>query len=467
MQVFLENNFIFAPDYLNHKIQFMLRSVVFISSLLCLVYACSNNLSTIGQEVISNNNYIGEESFTLTQISTIKADSFITSSGLYSSDYISRLVIGKYNDEYSGETVAIPAFQVAPSNVLSLPNSAILDSITLQFAYAGNMWGDTLYDVRMQKFHLYQLEELPELDYDNNGYFYNNQPVNLGKLIATTQFYPLTASMAKAYFRIDQEIGEDLFDRMMYRRDKDDDIYDVGGSGSATFYKFLDYFKGLAIVPDEDNNCLMTIHALSDSLYMQFHYSANGVSNTLRFPLSQREYQYNQILNTPIEKFETLTDQEQEVTFEEAEIAFTQGLCGYMTKLTLPTAPLYNKYMTIVKAQLEIKPSYMNNNPVAPPNTINVYTTNELNEFMGILYNNSSSAVTGRLVKNELNTNDTRYIFDMTEYYQNLSAAPPTGKGQQVLLSIPNDGYSSSGISFDQMVILEEPILRVYYAKYK
>ena len=211
----------------------------------------------------------------------------------------------------------------------------------------------------------------------------------------------------------------------------------------------------------------MTINAESDSLYMQFHYSVNGTSSTLRFPLSQREYQYNRIVNTPTKTFESLTDQEREVTFEEAKIAFTQGMCGYMIKLTLPEAPRYDKYMTIIKAQLELKPDFMYNNPIALPNTINVYTTNELNEFTGLLYNSSSTAVTGTLVKNEQNTEDTRYIFDVTEYYQNLSAAPPVGKGQQILLSIPNDGYSSEGISFDQMVVLEEPVLRVYYAKYK
>ena len=71
------------------------------------------------------------------------------------------------------------------------------------------------------------------------------------------------------------------------------------------------------------------------------------------------------------------------------------------------------------------------------------------------------------MVENDLNTDDTRYIFDMTEYYQALSARPPLEEGQQILLSVPNDGYSSKGISFNQMVVREEPILRIYYAKYK
>lgn len=445
----------------------MSRIIVFLTGLLCVVYACKNDLSTIGQEVINNNNYIGEESYAVSYTATIKADSFITSSGLYSSDYSDRLVMGRYSDKYSGLTTAIPCFQVAPAGIPTIAHNAVLDSITLNFQYGGNMWGDTLYQVKPQTFHLYQLKEFPELNYDNDCYFYNNHPVDTAKRIATCTFYPLLTSMAKAYFKVDQALGEDLFQRMIYRRDKAEDIYNSEPSGIYQYYNFLKYFKGLAIVPDKSNNCLMTILATSDSLYLEFHYSSAGISNTLRFPLSQREFQYNQILNYPTPEFATLTNQKQSVPFKEVKLALTQGLCGYMTKMTLPTAPLYDKYMTIVKAQLEIKPEFMYNNPIAPPSTITVYTTNDLNELKGLLYNNSKTPVTGVLVENDLNTDDTRYIFDMTEYYQALSARPPLEEGQQILLSVPNDGYSSKGISFNQMVVREEPILRIYYAKYK
>lgn len=465
MREFLENNFIFAPDYKTELN--MLRIIVFLTGLLCMVYACNNDLSTIGQEVIDNNNYIGEESYDVTNTATIKADSFVTSCGLYASSYITRLVMGKYNDQYSGTTVAIPCFQIAPQSVPTISDNAVLDSVTLNFRYAGNMWGDTLYDVKQQKFFLYQLKEFPELNYDDDGFYYNTQPVDTNKVIATSTFYPLVTSMAKAHFKVDQALGEDLFERMQYRRDKDDDIYDSESSGIYSFYKFLQYFKGLAIVPDKDNDCLMTIHALSDSLYLEFHYSVSGTNSTLRFPLSQREFQYNRIVNQPIDKFASLTDQKQQVSFETAKMTFTQGLCGYMTKLTLPPAPLFGKYRTIIKAQLEIKPEFMYNNPIAPPKTISVYTTNDLNEFTGYLKNNSTTQITGILQENDQNTEDTRYIFDMTEYYQTLSSSPQTSDGQQILLSVPNDGFSDTGVSFDQMAMHEVPILRVYYAKYK
>lgn len=445
----------------------MLRIFVFIAGLLCLVYACDNDLSTIGQEVISNNNYIGEESIDVTYTATIKADSFITSCGEYSTSYINAMVMGRYVDKYSGITEAIPCFQIAPSYVPTLSDNTVLDSVTLEFRYAGKLWGDTLQNIKLQEFNLYQLKQCPELDYDDDTYFYNTQPVDLDSIIGTTRFYPLVDNLSKAYFKIDDTFGNDLFQRMIYRQDEANDIYNVSKAGNITYFNFFRYIKGLAIVPAPDNDFMMTIHALSDSLYLAFHYSVNGNSSILHFPLSLREYQFNRITNKPIAEFESLTNQKHSVSFDSVNISLTQGLAGYMTKLTLPPAPLYGRYTTIVKAQLEIKPEYMYNSPVALPSTVTVYTTNDLNEFTGYLSNNSSTYVTGTLVIDEQAPENTRYIFDMTEYYQTQSSRPPTGEGQQILLSVPNDGYSSSGISFDQMVVTEVPQVKFYYAKYK
>ena len=443
-----------------------------IIGLLCTLYACNNELTVIGQEIIGNDNHIGEKSIPVFA-ATVKADSFATSCGLYASSYIEKLVMGRYDDAYSGVTTAIPCFQIAPQNVPStLPENAVLDSVTFNFTYAGNMWGDTTYGVvKPQKYSLHQLKEFPELEDDidqSNTLFYNTKKVNIiDKPIATTSFYPLVENMAYAYFKVDQNLGETLFQQIIFRGNPDTDIYNPEAADNIPYYNFLHYFKGLAIVPDESNDCLMTIHALSDSLYLEFHYSIAGDEYSLKFPLAQREYQYNSIVNEPTATLETLTNPQNEVTFEEATFALTQGMCGYMTKLILPEAPGFDQYTTLIKAEIEIKPEFMNNNPVSPPQEISVYTTNDINELTGFLYNNGESLVSGRLVKNETATDKTRYIFDMTEYYQRVSAAPPTAERQQVLLSVPNDGYSSTGISFDQMVVRETPILRVQYAKYK
>lgn len=446
----------------------MLRISIFIIGLLLIIYSCNNDISSIGQELINNDNYIGEDNLAVNTLGTIRIDSFMTSTGFRPSGYtgyISKLVMGRYDDPiYSGTTTAIPCFQVIPVVPSSIPTTAVLDSLTLRFRYAGNMWGDTLYQLEAQTFRLFQLKTLPSFDYNDQGLFYNTTPIDLGDEISTTTFYPLTENMKLSYFKIDQELAEDLFDRMVYRRE--DDIY-MPTIGDFPYINFLNYFHGLAIVPDEQNNCLMSIHALSDSLYLQFHYTVNNTQKSIKFPLGQREYQFNQILTKPAPIFSELQNQRDEVSFDQTEVSIIQGLAGYMIKMNLPQPPGYPKYSTIIRAELELKPEIYEGIPIALPQTINVYTTNELNEFTGVLYDANNKAVTGNLRINSTNISESKYIFDLTEYYQKLSSQPGLVKDPQILLSVPNDGLTSSGVSFDRMVLPEKPTIKIYYANYK
>lgn len=432
----------------------------FIIGILLFIYSCNNDLKTIGQDMISNGNYIGEEDLNIQNIGTVRIDSFITSPGLYSSTTINQFIMGKYTDEYGGTTTAIPCFQVAPSYRPSISFNAVLDSLTLHFRYGGKIWGDTIYNINLQKYTLYQLKKLPELDYEDYGYFYNTSKVDYARPIGTTTFLPKVQNINRGYFKIEESLADSLFQKMIYR--DEDDIFSPTSS-SIPFLKFLIYFKGLAIVPDANNDCLMSISSLSDSLYMQFNYREGGNSKILKFPISQREYQYNNFTTERSNRFQPLTNQEQEVSFEDAKkIALTQGLSGYMVKMTLPPAPLYPTYTTIIKAELEIKPEYFKKNPISYAKQITVYTTDDLNRITGTLKNNSTTSVVGKLQANDQNTENTRYTFDVTEYYQNLSTSGPTTKGQQVLLSVPD-----LSLSYDYMIVREKPIVRIYYANYK
>lgn len=438
-----------------------------IIGILLLIYACNNDLKTIGQDMIDNGNYIGEDNLVVSRMSTIRIDSFATSSGIYSETSINEIIAGKYTDEYGGTTKAIPCFQISPTYRPSISIRAALDSVTLHIRYGGKIWGDTIFEPQLQGFDLYRLSSLPEFDYDDNGYFYNTTKVNLGEKIGTTEFLPKRANINKAYFRVDDELADTLFNKIKYR--EDDDIYEPNAT-STPFLKFLQYFKGLAIVPHEDNNCLISFSALADSLYLQFNYKEGGADRTLRFPLAQKEYQFNSFQTNRVEtgadnepRFEALNNQEDEVSFEKAKnIALAQGLSGYMIKLTLPNPLLYPSYTTIIKAQLEIKPEYFSNNPIPYAKQVIVYTTDDLNRITGYLQNSSTSNVIGTLQINDQNSNENRYIFDLTEYYQRVSSQPPLAKEQQILISIPN-----LSLSYDYMIAREMPIVKIYYANYK
>lgn len=80
-----------------------------------------------------------------------------------------------------------------------------------------------------------------------------------------------------------------------------------------------------------------------------------------------------------------------------------------------------------------------------------------------IVYNSTNNPIVGKYVVDSENIDNNRYIFDITDYYQNLvNTAPITGKEPQFLLTLPDMTNS-----FERVIIKEKPILRVYYASYK
>lgn len=434
---------------------------------LFLIYACNNDLKTIGQDMVVNGNYIEEMEIPVTSVATIRLDSFITSMGRYgnSSHVISKLIVGKYQDKKTppqgGITTATPCFQITPSSYPKIALNAVLDSTTFHIAYGGNMWGDTIFERKEQILRLYQLKKLPEFDYERGGYFYSNTPIVLDSCIGENKFIPTISGINNSYFRVDDSLAHDLFERIRYKRT--DDIYEVSNSSEYAFLKFLEYFKGLAIVPDENNTCLFSIKAQADSLYLQFNYREDATIKKLRFPLSQLNMQYNQFKTDRTgTEFESLKYDTCSVSLAKAEKALTQGLTGYMVKLQLPEVPKKQVYSTIIKAQMEVNVQYIEKLPLGFPPYISVYTTDELNRISGQLENNTNNPVTGLLQINPTNPNKSMFVFDMTEYYQRQSANAIAQKGQQVLLSVP---YMN--LSYDQLVITETPVVRFYYANYK
>ena len=76
--------------------------------------------------------------------------------------------------------------------------------------------------------------------------------------------------------------------------------------------------------------------------------------------------------------------------------------------------------------------------------------------------NNSNTSIIGKYTQYDANRDNDRYVFDMTGYFQYLSATPPLQEKNEILLSIP---YWTS--SFDRLIIDELPLLKIYYAIYK
>lgn len=427
--------------------------IVFFLTVIIALYSCNNNLTTIGQDLIDNSSDVFVEKYNIAETYTIKLDSFQTSAGYSTQNAINELLIGQFEDRFSGKTLATPYFQIAPNGVPVVNEELVYDSVTFRFASTGRIWGDTV-QPKLQTFYLHQLQEIPYLDPEKDNLFYNTDAGKIGQQLGVARFLPSRESMREAHFKLDDNFGRQLFDMMQRRNDVFDDSW-----------SFMRYFKGLAIVSDQANTCMLGISAEADSLYMRFHFHSGEEDSFLDFPLTHKEYQFNNIKTISLPAYlSTLNNQQSEVPFSNAAMSIAQGLNGYMIKLNLPNPPITDKYTTIIKAEIELVPLIIIGTTIPDATTMSTYVIDNKNGINGYMYNNKSSdlRVTGKLVSNPLNVNDNKFIFDVTGYYQTLSENPPSMEDNNpIVLSVPN-----LGTSFDRLIIEEIPVVKLYYAKY-
>lgn len=435
-----------------------MRKLIYLITAITVLYSCANELETIAEDFIGNGSSIELYEYRINNTSTIKIDSFATSTGSNAVS-LSEIFVGRYNDPlYSGETVVTPTFAIAPMYAPVIEEDATLDSVTFKFGYTGTLWGDTI-SLRQQVLTLHEISELPTYDEkDDNSVMYNNKPIPPFKReLAKTYFIPNKQGLKDAYFKIDKndKYFTKLFDRMKY---SDNLFYDLPWS-------FIEEFKGLAITAGENNDVIFGMRAAVDSLYMCFHYHfGEMLESTFKMPLSTPLLQYFNASNTPTKTFESLKTQRDEVSIEKASFALIQGLSGYMVKMQLPPPPPQDQYSTLVKAELELNPQVMYNSSIAMPQKISVYKSNAENELLGALTQQSGEVI-GELKLDKENLDASRYIIDLTDFYDNLSKIPefPGDSDQYTHIII---SVSSMAQTFDRVIIEELPTLRLYYAHY-
>ncbi len=435
-----------------------MRKFIYLISAIATLWSCANELETIAEDFIGNGSSIELYEYRIDKTSTIKIDSFATSTGSNTVS-LSEIFVGRYMDPlYGGETVVTPTFAIAPMFAPVIEEDATLDSVTFKFGYTGNLWGDTI-SLRQQELTLYEISELPTYDEkDDNGIMYNNKPIPPFKReLAKTYFLPNKQGLKDAYFKIDKndKYFTKLFNRMKFN---DNLFYDLPWS-------FIEEFKGLAITAGANNDVIFGIKAGVDSLYMCFHYHfGEMLESTFNIPLSTPLLQYFNATNTPTKVFESLKTQRDEVSFETASFSLIQGLSGYMVKMELPAPPPQDQFSTLVKAELEINPLVFYNSSIAMPQAIAVYKSNAENEVLGAL-TQMSGEVIGKLELNQENLDASRYIIDLTEFYDKLSNSPnfPEDSDQftHIIISV-----NSMAQTFDRVIIEELPTLRLYYAHY-
>lgn len=443
--------------------------VFFIAIFLLSLYACDNDLTTIGDNLIPNDRYVEVKRFILDETSTIKLDSFPTSALSSTSAFL--LTMGNIQDYYTGETKATPYFQVTPTGFatsVTWESNCMFDSLTLKIPNPVTLAGDT---TSYQTFDLYQLAEHMVYDIDN-PIFCNIDSLPWYKKLSTLTIYPQQDSYTRElYFKINDTIGQNLFDRMRSR----DPMFEDG-------YKFMDYLKGLAIVPRDDNSLLTSLTASGIELRCYYHIGAKE-GLYFSFPTSSgSSYAYTNIKykHTESAKFKAIKDAtfRDSIPFQKENMAVIEGMNGFMLKMKVPSIIESIKYQTIVKAEIELKPNTDIWENIPEPQLLSVYVVSSDNYVKQVLSDYSNNTIYGILSQNILDRDSKKYTIDLTDFYmQQEEGLQPLDRDIYLLIGLPGYIYSPwngyqifAGDVYNkfQRVIFEElPVFSIYYSNYK
>ena len=473
---------IIIPSHLVIKPKSRNMRIFFIASFLLLLYACDNNLSTIGDDLISTENFIEVKRFVMEETSTIRLDSFPTSN--VSSSSVSPLVMGKITDNLTGSIATIPYFQVAPQGFVSSitwENNCEFDSLTLTIPYLKTLAGDS---TAFQTFELYRTKDKKYIQFDPyNPILCNIDSLQLGEKLATLTLYPQKDNIAQAYFKLNYDFGKTLFDLM---RSRDPILEQIN------YPQFMEDFGALAIVPGKDNSLLMNIDP--SNLKLKFHYHIGAVEGedmtTYTWPcasgqntntLVNNTYAFTHINYDPTTKFEDITFKESK-PFDDLKMAVIEGLNGFMTKIKVPFVADAAAYQTIMKAEIELRVNTdLQENNIPEPKNLGVYIITKDNYIKGLLTDMSGqNVIYGTLSQNSVDPNSKSYIIDITDYYVNLvEGGNPIVPEIYLLVGLPGSYYGLSDApsyqiftgnvanTLQRVILKEEPILSIYYSHYK
>ncbi|WP_406684546.1 DUF4270 domain-containing protein [Seonamhaeicola sp. MEBiC1930] len=393
--------------------------IFFISIIgLFFMFSCSDELKTypVGSDFIENNiNLKIIDTFSI-NTGTFKLDSLVTSS-------TSRILLGSINDAYLGQLTAQTYFQVQNSN-FSISDDAVYDSIGLVLNYDKYYYGDT---TQVQTYKVHRLLEYFEPQDDGDD-FYNVSKLDYEEdILGEVSFVPRPNSANDSiYISLDTHIGEEIFNKI-----RDNDIN--------TADDFLQYFKGLTVVPDDSKNTHIlgfNFESYSDILSnssMRIFYTedagdiSEGNDRVLNFIVSSAAKQFNAI-NSDLEGsyMSNLLNQDTSVSSNDTDqLIFAQGGTGVSAKIEMPTLKDLNTLYddsTVLNAELSFSPlKNSNNNTNSLQDSLAVYVIDQKNRIVSQLADIDANSVYAILNQNDDEfTQNTYYTVDMSGFVETI-----------------------------------------------
>lgn len=345
------------------------------------------------------------------------------------------LLLGKYTRPDIGNLSSSPYFRIVPSDYdySSIPTGARFDSVRLELRThnSGYYYGDTTSQHRISVHRLTQPLEATTLVpggihnvlvpiyvegpaiFGHQEFAYETSP--LGELV----YHPRPRGLQHLSVRLDDSFGQDIFDKMR------NNALEVSSASN-----FVDYIKGVAIIPDTDNTSLI---AYNDTIATHIHYSYIGSdglrqSESKRLVIDNYDLKFNHFevdrAGTP---FEGLTIENPIPAQQTGGQSFLQAGSGTATRIDIPalTEFLYASDIAINKVELEIEMANSNDLLFPLPtgqSTPMLFIANRsgnIQDFVKIPFSmNPQSAV---YVPGNNTGRNARYVFNLIEYIRTVN----------------------------------------------
>jgi len=403
------------------------RSIV---GLLLIALLSSCNLSKIedfqlGQQFVDSSSGVVLIDTMNIISSTVHLDSIASSK-------LSRMLVGGYQNAYTGTVTCNPLFQINSGTFGTIATDFVYDSLVVKMTYDGYYVGDT---TKLMTVKIKQVTK--DLKVNTDGYLYNISAFKLAdETLGQASFYPQTQAKNSVYFHLSDVFGRKLFNNIINKVDT-----------LSTNTLFKDYFKGIAFVSNEaQNQAAVGFYHDSASVRVYYHEILNVADSKVKtyfsFPISSDDVWYNTINYNPSgSPLQNIADKKNELQSSlTSNQTMIQGGSGIYTKIRIPGVQNlkgYGKNVAFIFATLQLTPlkeSYSVTNPL--PDTLAVYIADHKN-MISSQYSNSSGNIYARKVVPIGIEQSPYYELDVTQFFTT-ELATSTVSDHSLLFGVTN-----------------------------
>lgn len=458
--------------------QFLKRSITFFALpvfILIIAGACDKDMSVMLDNTATNNVGVSFiDSFTV-NTSTVQLTN-MPSAGTGS------VLVGKAADSRFGEIKSTSYFRIGFSSIANdIPEAAVFDSLNLVLRPTTNRYyfGDT---TKTQRISVHQLDQVLESKtltggiqntalpiYVTGASIFNDQTFDYNPVsIGAASFAPRVRALDSLNIRLDASIGQNFFDLIKAN--------DLRVSSNENF---RDYFKGLVLVPDEENTAVL---AFNDTVQVKINYSYTGTDGFRRsgskiLSLVDRSLQFNHIAyDREGTVFEPLTAINREIrTTATSGLTYVQSGTGVVAKLDFPSLKefLQDENISINKAELVIETSSPANSMYPIPGSLMLFVANHEGvptSFIPTPFGTGTVQQAAYAGGNQSGRNGT-YRFNMILYMKNLKSTGAYDNTSLYLSSV-FPGTASTFSTFNTAFIAIENAkpkikLNILYTKFR